>query len=166
MSPIDPREDGPFDWRREDGLTISTRAERLNLPRVHGWLAGSYWAQDIPLSVLERALRHSLAFGAYAPDGRQLAIARVVTDRATYAYLCDVWVDASVRGTGIGTYLMACIVACPALQGLRRFALFTRDAAPLYAKFGFGAATAPSSYMERRDPEVYRIARDDAGFPR
>lgn len=163
---IDPREEGPFDWRRTDGLIVATDDARLDVPTIHGWLAGSYWAADLPLAVFERALRHSLNFGAYAADGRQLAIARVVTDRATYAYLCDVWVDADARGAGIGTFLMECIVRCPPLQGLRRFALFTRDAGPLYAKFGFGAPTAASSYMEIRNPDVYRIPRDDAGFPR
>ncbi len=161
----DVRESGPFRWRRDDGVTVSTDDARLDFGVVHGFLSTSYWATGMPRAVLERGLRHSLNFGLYLTDGTQVGFARTITDRATYAYLSDVFVVESFRGRGLGKYLIACVVTCPALQGLRRFALLTRDAQSLYAPHGFGPFTGASTYMEVRDAAVYTRSRDAAGWP-
>lgn len=128
-------------------VAISTDAARLDLDMVHGFLAASYWAAGIPRDVVARAVRHSLCFGAYRGD-RQVGFARVISDRATYAYISDVFVLPPERGRGAGTRLMAAIMAHPDLQGLRRWTLFTRDAHALYRRFGFGDARYPDRLME------------------
>lgn len=150
----------PFSASRPPFL-ISTDRSLLDLDAVHGFLSTCYWSPGIARSRLERAIANSLCFGVYdTADGRKLAgFARVVTDAATYAYLCDVFVLEAYRGRGLSTWLMETIVAHPDMQGLRRFALFTRDAHGLYAKFGFAPTQDPSRYMERLDRESYR--RDD-----
>lgn len=148
-----------------DGMTIliSTDRELLDVDYVHGALAGQYWCQGIPRPVVERALANSLCFGLYrvldpVTPGRleQVGLARVVTDCATFAYLCDVFVDDQLRGRGLGKRLMSAVMEFPQLQGLRRFMLLTRDAHGLYEQFGFAAASAPDRIMEKWDPEVYR----------
>jgi GNAT superfamily N-acetyltransferase len=128
-------------------VEIATEASRLDLDMIHGFLAGSYWAAGIPREVVERAVRHSLCFGAYLGD-RQIGFARVISDRATFAYVSDVFVLPSERGRGVGGRLMAAIMAHPDLQGLRRWTLFTRDAHALYRRFGFGDARYPDRLME------------------
>lgn len=161
----DPRESGPFEWRRDDGVVVSTDDARLDVDVIHGFIATSYWAPGMPRVVLERALRNSLNFGLYHADGTQVGFARVITDRATYAYLSDVFVLEAHRGRGLGKFLVACVTECHALQGLRRFALLTRDAQTLYAPFGFGAFSGTSAYMEIRDPNTNSRSRDAAGWP-
>jgi N-acetylglutamate synthase-like GNAT family acetyltransferase len=161
----DPRETGPFVWRRDDGAEVSTDDARLDVDMVHRFLATSYWAPGMPRVVLERGLRHSLNFGLYLADGSQVGFARTITDRATFAYLSDVFVLEAQRGRGLGKFLVACITECPALQGLRRFALLTRDAQTLYSPFGFGPFSGASTYMEIRDPRTNERARDEAGWP-
>ena len=131
----------------DDGLTISTDPARLDLDVIHEFLASSYWAAGIPREVVERAVRHSLCFGAYE-GGRQIGFARVITDHATFAYLSDVFVLPSHRGRSIGKRLMAAIMADPSLHDLRRWTLFTRDAHGLYRQFGFEAARFPERLME------------------
>jgi GNAT superfamily N-acetyltransferase len=128
-------------------VLISTDASRLDLDMIHGFLAGSHWAAGIPREVVERAVRHSLCFGAYRGD-RQVGFARVISDRATYAYVSDVFVLPPERGQGVGGRLMAAIMAHTDLQGLRRWTLFTRDAHALYRRFGFGDARQPDRLME------------------
>ena len=136
-------EDTPLD----DGITVTTDPSRLDLDVIHGFLASSHWATGIPREVVERAVRHSLCFGAFE-GGRQVGFTRVITDFATHAYVSDVFVLPSHRGRGIGTRLMAAVVSHPDLQGLRRWTLFTRDAHALYRKFGFAEARYPERLME------------------
>jgi GNAT superfamily N-acetyltransferase len=131
----------------ETALTISTDPSRLDLDVIHGFLATSYWAAGIPRQTVERAVRHSLCFGAFAGD-RQVGFARVISDYATYAYICDVFVVPTHRGRGVGKQLMAAIMAHPDLQGLRRWTLFTRDAHGLYRQYGFGEPRHPKRLME------------------
>ena len=100
-------------------------------------------------------MEHSLCFGAF-DEGRQVGFARVISDRATFAYICDVFALESHRGGGVGKSLMAAIMAHPELQGLRRWTLFTRDAQGLYRKFGFGPASHPERLMEVVDRDPYR----------
>lgn len=135
-------------------VEISTDPTRLDLDVIHGFLATSYWARGIPRDVVERAVANSLCFGAY--DGkRQIGFARVITDRATYAYVSDVFVLDSHRRRGVGRRLMAAIMAHPDLQGLRRWTLFTRDAHGLYRRFGFGEPRHPDRLLEIFDEAPY-----------
>jgi len=138
-------------------FTLSDDPARFDLARAHEWIATqSYWAENIPLTTFAKACANSLVVGAYAADGTMAAMARVVTDRATFGWLCDVFVDDAQRGHGLGKRLMAYLKAHPDLQGFRRMHLATRDAHGLYAQFGFGPLTGPDSWMEIRDPDVYR----------
>ncbi len=142
-------------WRRGD-CEASDDPARLDLDRVHDWIGGqSYWAAGIPRERLALAVRHSLCLGLYR-GGTQVGFARVVTDRATYAYLCDVWIDAGERGRGLGRWLVECVLAHPDLQGLRRLSLITSDAQGLYDKFGFKPLADPNRYRELHFPDVYR----------
>lgn len=144
----------------DEGYLISTDPALLDIDAVHAYLTRSYWAAGIPRDTVARALAGSMCFGLYhapGPAGRraQVGLARVITDRATYAYLCDVYVLEEHRGRGLGVRLVRTVMEHPALQGLRRFGLFTRDAHALYARFGFTPLSAPERAMERRDPDVY-----------
>jgi GNAT superfamily N-acetyltransferase len=149
--------DVPREWER-GGFTVSTDRARLDLDVVHAFLAASYWAAGMPRAVLERAVENSLTFGVYHGD-RQVGFARAITDLATYAYLSDVFVIDEYRGRGLSKWLLECVVAHPDLQGLRRFALFTRDAQSLYERYGFGPAHGASTYMERWSPNAYVTSR-------
>jgi len=133
---------------------LSDDPARLDVEAIHAFLRESYWAAGIPREVVERSLRGSLCFGVYEGQ-RQVGFARCVTDRATYAYLADVFVLPSHRGRGLSKWLMECISAHPDLQGLRRWNLVTRDAHGLYAQHGFTAPRHPERYMEKLDPDVY-----------
>jgi len=139
--------DGTATVQDADEVQISTDRARLDLDAVHGFLAGSYWATGIPREVMERSFEHSLCFGAYL-GGRQVGFARVISDHATFAYICDVFVSPACRGHGVGKRLMGAIMAHRDLQGLRRWTLFTRDAHGLYRQFGFEAGRYPDRLME------------------
>jgi GNAT superfamily N-acetyltransferase len=144
------------------GFTVSTDPARLDLDVIHGYLnRESYWAAGIPRDVLERAVAGSLCFGVYDDAGRQVGFARVVTDRATFAYLCDVFVLEQYRGRGLSKWLMECVMAHPDLRGLRRFVLVTRDAHGLYERFGFTPVADPTGYMHVHRPDPYRAGTDD-----
>lgn len=142
-------------WTHDDGRhTVTDEGGHVDLERVHGWLARAYWSEGIPRETVERAVRGSLCFSLY--DGEeQVGFARVVTDRATFAYLCDVVVAEKHRGCGLGEWLVACVMAHPDLQGLRRFTLATRDAHGLYARFGFTPPAHPEILMEIARPGLY-----------
>jgi GNAT superfamily N-acetyltransferase len=138
----------------EADLRISTDPAELDLD----WLVPAlseraYWALGRSRSVVERSVAHSLCFGAYV-DGRQVGFARVVTDEATFAWICDVFVDESVRGRGVGKRLMAAIVDEPRLRRLRRMMLATKDAHGLYAGFGFEPLGEPEKWMIRSAPDA------------
>ncbi|MEU4656243.1 GNAT family N-acetyltransferase [Streptomyces sp. NPDC023723] len=132
-----------------EGYEISTDPARLDADRVHHWLAtDTYWATGRPRDKHDRAIAGSLNFGVYeAVTGEQVAYARVVTDRATFAYLCDVYVGPSARGKGIGTALAAAVREHLRPYGLRRIILATRDAHGVYAKLGFAPLERPAEWM-------------------
>jgi GNAT superfamily N-acetyltransferase len=137
---------------------ISTDASRLDVDLVHRYLQGeSYWAKGIQREVVERSIPGSLCFGVYTGEA-QVGFARVISDRATFAYLADVFVLEAHRGQGLGKWLMEVVVGHPDLQGLRRWMLGTRDAHRLYAQYGFTALGNPARFMERHDPDVYTRA--------
>jgi GNAT superfamily N-acetyltransferase len=130
-----------------DAIEISTDPARLDPDAIHAYLSRSYWAAGIPREIVARSIAHSLCFGVY-DGGRQVGFARVVTDRATYAYLADVYILESHRGRGLGVRLVEQVMAHPDLQGLRRWGLVTQDAHGLYRRFGFEPLAHPERYME------------------
>jgi GNAT superfamily N-acetyltransferase len=140
---------------RRDGFVISTDKQRLDIELVHGFLTQSYWAKGIPREVVALSIENSFCFGIYG-DGQQVGFARVITDYATYAYIADVFVLDSLRGRGLGKWLMERITEHPRLQGLRRWTLATRDAHGLYAQYGFTALKRPENFMELHNPEIYQ----------
>lgn len=140
---------------RQDTFLISTDPARLDTGAIHAYLTRSYWAAGIPLATVERCIEGAICFGVY-DGGAQIGFARVITDRATFAYLADVYVLESHQGRGLAKWLMGVIMAHPDLQGLRRFSLATRDAHGLYAQFGFTPLGAPDRHMEIARPNIYR----------
>jgi GNAT superfamily N-acetyltransferase len=148
-------DDPPYTWRRDDYL-ISTDRTLLDVAAIHDFLTNhSYWAAGIPLEVVRRSLGGSLCFGLY--DGTcQVGFARAVTDGATFAWLGDVFVLESHRGRGLSRWLLESVLAHPALQGLRRMLLATRDAHALYRHFGFTDLDDPTRFLEIWDRDVYR----------
>lgn len=142
---------------RVNTYEISTDPGRLQLDAIHAYLTRSYWSPGIPKDVVATAIANSLCFGLYLrdADGRgrgdaQVGFARVVTDRASFAYLADVYVLEEHRGQGLSKRLVEQVLAHPELQGMRRFLLATRDAHGLYAQFGFKAPAKPQNFMELR----------------
>jgi GNAT superfamily N-acetyltransferase len=134
--------------------TISTDRTRIDVAAVHDFLSTTYWSPGIPEDVLRRGIAGAICFGIY--HGRdQVGFARVITDQATYAYLSDVYVLESHRGRGLAKWLMELITTHPSLQGLRRFALSTRDAHALYAQFGFQVVANPERQMEIMRRDIY-----------
>jgi GNAT superfamily N-acetyltransferase len=146
-----------MEWRRGD-YVVSDERSRLDRVSVRRFIADeSYWAAGIPQSVMDKAIDNSLCFGLYRGDA-QVGFARVVTDCATFGYLCDVFVEAAHRGSGLGKWLVSCVLSHPDLQGLRRLSLVTRDAHELYAPHGFRPMADPTRYLEIHRPNVYRTA--------
>jgi len=136
---------------------VSTERSRLDIALIHDFLRSSYWAGNIPRSVVEASIEGSLCFGVFHGT-QQVGFARVITDYATMAYLADVFVVPEHRGRGVAKMLVRTILAHPKLQGLRRFLLATRDAHGLYAQFGFGPLAHPEDFMTRHNPDLYRSA--------
>lgn len=137
---------------------ISTDPDRLDLTVIYKYLAEeSYWSPGIPRAVVERAIRNSHCFGVYKGAG-QIGFARVVTDKATFALLADLFILAPHRGRGLSKLLMRSIVAHEDLQGLRRMLLLTSDAHGLYRQFGFTELGSPSRFMEMLRPDIYKAA--------
>lgn len=158
---------------------LSDDPARLDTTAIYAYLRQAYWCENIPMEVVQRALGGSLCVGAYlvndrssssqAPavargtladgsEGAQVGLSRVISDYATFAYVCDVYVLEGHRRHGLAKAMMAFLVAHPRLQGLRRWNLVTRDAHPLYAQFGFAAIAHPDRYMERLFRNLYRPA--------
>ena len=136
----------PFETERE-GFLISTNPARFDMDAVHAYLTRSYWAEGITKDTVAKSIKSSLVFGLYEGN-RQIGLARVITDNATFAYLCDVYVLEDYRGRGLGKWLVASVRSHPDLQNLRRFVLVTRDAHGLYDQFGFAPLKYPERYIE------------------
>ncbi len=135
---------------------ISADKERLDVATIHEYLTQSYWSQGVPRAIVERAIEGSLCFGVFL-QGKQVGFARVVTDKATFAYLADVFILEPHRGKGLSKRLMQFIFAHPDLQGLRRFMLATNDAHGLYKQFGFTELSNPAHFMELHRQHVYKV---------
>jgi len=138
------------------GYEVSTDPARIDLDYVHRYLSEqSYWAGAIPRDVVARSVANALSFGLYAPNGAQVGFARVITDRATFAWLADVFIDPGRQGLGLGKGLMDVVVAHPDLQGLRRFMLVTADAHGLYERYGFAPIERPERLMAILRTDLY-----------
>ena len=145
-----------FEVQRNDYF-LSTNPALLELDAIYAFLTRSYWSSGIPRQTVARAVANSLCFGLFtASPRRQIGFARFVTDGATFAYLCDVYVLEEYRGRGLGHWLVKQALAHPALKGMRRIVLVTRDVHALYRRYGFCALANPDSYMEIYQPDVYR----------
>jgi GNAT superfamily N-acetyltransferase len=140
---------------------ISTDPAALDVTAIHAYLSQCYWAEGIPRELVARSLEGSLCFGLYE-DTRQIGLARVITDRVTFGYLCDVYVLEDHRGQGLGRWLMEAVMDHPDLGGLRRFSLVTRDAHALYAPLGFTPLAQPERHMEIARPGLYLRAKGSA----
>ena len=141
-----------MDQKRGD-FTISTDKSRLDLDVIHGFLNTSYWATGRSMETVQRSIENSIPFGVYKGDD-QVGFARVITDYATFAWIADVFILDSVRGQGLGKWLMEVILEHPELQGFRRWVLATKDAHELYRRFGFSELRIPERWMERHDPNT------------
>lgn len=141
--------------RHRGEYTLSADPARVDAVAVHAYLTRSYWAEGISLDLVKRCVAGSLCVGVYHTTAGQVGFARVVTDRASFAYLCDVYVLEAHRGHGLGKWMMEAVMAHPDLHGLRRFVLVTKDAHDLYRPFGFTAPAFPERYMEIARPGLY-----------
>jgi GNAT superfamily N-acetyltransferase len=137
--------------RREHpaGFVADDDAGRVDLDVVHGFLRTSYWSPGIPRETVARAIANSVVVGVYAPDGAQVAFARAATDRATFAWIADVFVLPSHQGHGLGRFVVSTLLDHPDLQGLRRTMLATADAHTLYRSYGFEDLPDPSRFLAR-----------------
>ncbi len=135
--------------------TLSFDPQALDLDTIHGFLTTSYWSPGIPRETVARAIAGSLCVGAYR-EGRQIGFARVVTDRATFAYLADVFVLDEARGQGIGRAMVQALMEHPELQGLRRWFLATLDAHGVYEALGWKPVAHPERLLEITVPDIYR----------
>ena len=141
--------------QQETGYRVSTDQAEMNLEVIHGFISNSYWAQGMPKALLQKALANSLCFGVFDKDNQQVAFGRLITDKATFAYLADVFVLESHRGLGLSKLMITAILEHPELQGLRRIMLATRDAHGLYTQFGFKAVDTPEMLMQIRLENPY-----------
>jgi GNAT superfamily N-acetyltransferase len=133
---------------------FSTDAARLDVNAIHAFLAATYWSPGIPLATVQRAIQNSVCIGCYI-EGHQVGFARMITDKATFAYLADVYVLEKHRGNGLSRRMMEGLLELQDLQGLRRIMLATRDAHGLYEQFGFKALALPARFMELHNPNAY-----------
>ena len=140
------------------GYSITNDVDAMDIDAIHAFLSRSYWAPGVPREVVERSLRGALCFGLFK-DGAQVGLARVITDRATFAYLSDVYVLEEHRGQGLARWLVGVILAHPELQGLRRFVLATKDAHGLYEKLGFVPLAQPEMFLEIFQSNPYQSSK-------
>ena len=139
-------------------VLLSDDCARLDMTRIHGWLASSYWSPGIARDLVERAVAGSHCLGAYRDD-EQIAFARMITDHATFAWLADVWVEEAARGHGLGRRMVRWFLDHPEFAGIRRVALVTADAHGVYQGIGFHPPLRPERYMERLAPTFAAMLR-------
>jgi len=142
-------------------IALSDDKARLQVDRIHGWLASSYWSPGIARELVERAIAGSHCLGAYRDDV-QIGFARMITDHATFAWLADVWIEDAARGQGLGRRMVQWFLDHPGFAGIRRIALVTRDAHGVYAALGFHAPLRPDRYMERLAPDFAQLLAEPA----
>lgn len=142
--------------RRVGSYSVSDDPTRLDVRAIHAYLSRAYWSPHIPLETVRRALRSSLCIGAYESAGAQVGLVRVVSDYATFCYVCDVYVLEEHRRQGLSKAMLAMVMSHPMLQGLRRWSLVTADAHGLYRQFGFAPVAQAERHMERLSLDIYR----------
>ena len=142
----------------KDKFYISTEKEKMDIDLIHSFLTRSYWAEGISKKIISRSIEGALCFGVFEND-KQVGFARMVTDKATFAYLADVFIIDEYRGLGLSKWLMEVIMSYPDLQGLRRMMLATRDAHELYKKFGFTPLNNVDRWMHIHHPDVYKVIK-------
>ena len=136
-------------------FNVSSDPKDLDFDVIYDFISQSYWAKGIPRETLQKAIDNSLVFGVYTDTGEQVGFARLSTDKATFAYLADVFILEAYRGLGLSKLLVTNIIEHPDLQGLRRFMLATADAHGLYSQFGFKAVENPEILMQICIPNPY-----------
>ena len=140
-----------MEWTGPDGFWISDDRSRIDVLKVHRWLSvESYWAKGRSFDTVARSIEGSITLGLFDAAGTQVGVCRWVTDCATFAWLCDVFVDAGFRGRGLGAFLVRTATEHPSVRDLRLRVLATTDAHPLYRRFGFTPLAAPERWMEHR----------------
>jgi GNAT superfamily N-acetyltransferase len=139
-------------------IELADDKARLDVARVHGWLASSYWSPGIERELFERAVAGSHCLGAYQGD-EQIGFARAITDHATFAWIADVWIDEPARGKGLGRQMVNWFIDDPRFAGIRRIALTTRDAHGVYEALGFHSLIRPQNLMERVSPEFAALLK-------
>jgi GNAT superfamily N-acetyltransferase len=139
----------------KDQYSISTDKEKLDIEYIHRFLSHSYWAENIPLTIVQKSVDGSMCFAVY-DDDKQIGFARVITDHATFGYLADVFIDENYRGRGLSKWLMEVIMGHPELQGFRSWQLATKDAHGLYARFGFAIPDKPERIMRKVVADIYK----------
>ena len=139
----------------KDRFFISTEKEKFDIDLIHSFLTRSYWAEGISKEIIKRSIDGALCFAVFEND-KQVGFARMITDKATFAYLADVFIIEEYRGLGLSKWLMEVMMAHPDLRGLRRIMLATRDAHGLYEKFGFMPLNNVDRWMHIHNPEIYK----------
>ncbi|MEW6991437.1 GNAT family N-acetyltransferase [Colwelliaceae bacterium 6441] len=134
---------------------VSDNKHLLSLKTIHEFLSSSYWAKNIPMLIMQKAIDNSFTFGVYTNKDEQVGFARVITDYATFAYLADVFILEKHRGKGLSKMLIQYILKQPSLQGLRRMVLVTADAHKLYEGYGFTPLNKAEGFMEIWQPTIY-----------
>ncbi len=146
-----------------DEFRVSSDPSKLDFSVIYSFISTSYWAQGIPRETLQKAIDNSLCFGVYTQDNQQVGFARLVTDKATFAYLADVFIDQAYRGKGLSKRLIEAVTMHPEVQGLRRIVLATRDAHGLYQQFGFSPLNDPALFMQIVRPNIYQKHPEEHG---
>jgi len=141
--------------------SLSTDKSKLQIDRIHQFLSTeAYWSLDIPKEIVNCAIEGSLCIGLYENE-LQIGFARVVTDHATFAWICDVYVESKFRGKGLSKWMMECVMSHSSLKGLRRICLATKDAHKLYEKSGFEITKTPQYWMEIKNADIYKKMRQN-----
>ncbi|MES2801772.1 MAG: GNAT family N-acetyltransferase [Bdellovibrionota bacterium] len=143
-------------WKK-DNFLISTDKSLLQIPKIHNFLSvDSYWSPGIPIEIVTRAIENSLCLGVYNENKEQVGFARIVTDYAGFAWVCDIYIENNFRKLGLSKWLMSCVMAHPDLQNMRRICLATKDAHELYKKFGFEVTKTPQNWLEIKNNDIYK----------
>lgn len=139
----------------KDGFSISMEKEKMDIDVIHSFLNRTYWAEGISKEIIRRSIENSMCFGVFEND-KQVGFARMITDKATFAYLADVFIVEEYQGRGLSKLLMESIMSHPDLQGLRRMVLATKDAHGLYKQFGFTSLINVERWMHILNNDVYK----------
>ena len=137
------------------GYYVTDDKSLLDRAYIHQQIANTYWAKNIPLNIMNKAIDNSLCFGVFTHEHQQVGFARMITDKATFAYLADVFIETNHQQRGLAKLLMQTIQAHPDLQNLRRQVLATADAHGLYHQYGFKPLENPATFMENWQPNIY-----------